>query len=185
MFRCTVGVLLRPLHTNTAVHCTTLPATRLANYGITVLLFLPHISHLLPPTDVCVVCGAGITGVGDVTPLAHLARDLLGDFPPAAGEALPLIAQSSFVTAYAALSMHDTRRLLDQCVVVGGLDLEAFAANPAPFHPHVSAVRPFPGYGAVISRMNELLHGSRLLTETPRALQPPLSFRCAGSVLGN
>lgn len=128
---------------------------------------------------------AGITGMGDVTPLAHLTADLLGSFPPASGEALPLIAQSSFVTAYAALALHDTRALLGQCVVMGGLDLEAFAANPSPFHPSVAAVRPYPGFGTVIARMNELLQGSRLLAEAPRALQPPLSFRCTASVLGN
>lgn len=122
--------------------------------------------------------------MGDVTPLAHLTSDLLGTFPPAAGEALPLIAQSSFVTAYAALAMHDTRALLDQCAVMGCLDVEAFAANPAPFHPSVAAVRPYAGYGAVITRMNELLEGSRLFTEAPRSLQPPLSFRCTASVLG-
>jgi histidine ammonia-lyase len=122
--------------------------------------------------------------MGDVTPLAHLTRDLLGSFPPAAGEALPLIAQSSFVTAYAAISVHDTRTLLDQCVVMGALDVEAFAANPSPFHPSVVEVRPYPGYGRVIARINELLGGSGLLTEAPRALQPPLSFRCTASVLG-
>ena len=122
--------------------------------------------------------------MGDVTPLAHLTADLLGAFPPAAGEALPLIAQSSFVTAYAATAMHDTRALLEDCVVMGALDLEAFAANPSPFHPSVAAVRPYPGYGTVIARMNQLLQGSRLLTEDPRALQPPLSFRCTASVLG-
>jgi histidine ammonia-lyase len=126
----------------------------------------------------------GITGVGDVTPLTHLTKDLLGEVPPAAGEALPLIAQSSFVTAYAAIALHDTRILLDQCVVMGALDLEAFASNLSPFHPSVAVVRPYPGYGTVISTMSELLQGSRLLTETPRALQPPLSFRCTASVLG-
>ena len=122
--------------------------------------------------------------MGDVTPLAHLTMDLLGDFPPAAGEALPLIAQSSFVTAYAAVCVHETRLFLDQCVVIGALDIEGFASNPSPFHHSVSAVRPYPGYANVISRMSELLKGGVLMSEAPRALQPPLSFRCTAAVLG-
>jgi histidine ammonia-lyase len=122
--------------------------------------------------------------MGDVTPLAHLTKDLLRDFAPAAGEALPLIAQSSFVAAYAAIAMHDTKTLLDQCVVLGGLDLEAFACNPTSFHPSVAKVRPYPGYCSAISRISDLLEGSQLMSETPRSLQPPLSFRCTASVLG-
>lgn len=126
----------------------------------------------------------GITGMGDVTPLAHLTKDLLNGFPPAAGEALPLIAQSSFVTAYAAFAIHGTRSLLEQCVVLSALDIEALASNPSPFWSGVAAVRPYPGYEAVIGKISGLLHGSRLHSETPQSLQPPLSFRCAASVLG-
>ncbi|CAM9614397.1 unnamed protein product [Ectocarpus fasciculatus] len=126
----------------------------------------------------------GATGMGDVTPLAHLTMDLLGDMQPEAGEALPLIAQSSVVTAYAALAIFDAKRLLDEMLVLAVLDIEAFAANPSPYHPVVSSLRPFSGYGHVISKFNHYLKDSGLHTAPPRHLQSPLSFRCAASVLG-
>ena len=97
----------------------------------------------------------GTTGVGDVVSLSHLTADLmLGDpsrstdppaLPLAAGEALPLIAQSSVVTAHAAVAMQDAALLLRQMTVLAALDIEGFAANTSPLHKAVGAVRPYPG----------------------------------------
>ena len=125
------------------------------------------------------------TGIGDVTPLAHLTLDLLGDMDPEAGEALPLIAQSSVVTAQAALAVHDTRQLLNQMIVLAVLDVEAFAANPSPYHAIVSSLRPYSGMDQVISQFNYYLKDSHMnsVRAQHRHLQSPLSFRCAASVL--
>jgi histidine ammonia-lyase len=126
----------------------------------------------------------GSTGIGDVVPLAHLASDLLGDLAPAAGEALPLIGQSSMVTASAAISFHDASALLEELAVLAALDVEAYAANPSPYHAKVADVRPYPGYIKASAIIRGTLEGSALLSETPRHLQAPLTFRGAAAVLG-
>jgi histidine ammonia-lyase len=127
----------------------------------------------------------GTTGIGDVVSMAHLASDLLGDMNPAPGEALPLIAQSSVVTAQAALAMYDLSQLLDTLTTVAVFDIEAFSATPFPYHTAVGEVRPYPGYQQALRDINSLLQGSELMTRTPRHLQSPLSFRSAASVLGS
>jgi len=126
----------------------------------------------------------GSTGMGDVVPLADLVADLLGDVELAAGEALPLIGQSSVVTAHAALALHDAQVLQQELVVLAALDLEAFAANPTPYHPAAGELRPYPGYRRALAELGHLLGGSRLAAEGPRHLQSPLSFRNAAGVLG-
>jgi histidine ammonia-lyase len=63
--------------------------------------------------------------------------------PLAAGEALPMIAQSSVVTAHAAAALAEAALLHRQMVVLAALDLEAFAANTSPYHEAVGAARPY------------------------------------------
>ncbi len=125
----------------------------------------------------------GSTGMGDVVPLAHLVGDLLADVPLLAGEALPLIGQGSVTTAEVAVALHDADVLLAVLVVLAALDVEAFAANPSPFHPAAGEVRPYPGYRRALSGLGHLLSGSRL-ADDPRHLQAPLAFRNAAVVLG-
>ena len=129
----------------------------------------------------------GSTGIGDVTPLAHLITHLLGDdIKLARGETLPLIAQSSVVTAQAALAIHDLRILLNELVVLASLDIEAFMANPSPYNPILGEFRRFYGYQEVLAKLNHCLEGSCLFKSDfkQRHLQSPLSFRCLPTVLG-
>ena len=63
--------------------------------------------------------------------------------PLAAGEALPMIAQSSVVTAHAAAALAEAALLHRQMVFLAALDLEAFAANTSPYHAAVGAARPY------------------------------------------
>jgi len=125
----------------------------------------------------------GSTGMGDVAPLSHLVLGLLGDMELEAGEALPLIGQGSYVTAHAALALYDAEILLETLVTLAALDLEAYAANPTPFHPAAGEVRPYPGYRRALASIGHLLGGSQL-ADDPRHLQSPLTFRDAGPVLG-
>lgn len=126
----------------------------------------------------------GVTGMGDLAPLADLVIGLIGDVDLAQGEALPLIGQSSFVTAQAALAVHDMRALLDCLVDIAAFDVEAYAANPSPYDRVAGEVRPYPGYRWALARLTDLLAGSALHGEEPRHLQSPLSFRDAAPVLG-
>jgi histidine ammonia-lyase len=125
----------------------------------------------------------GSTGMGDIMPLAHLVPALLGDLELEVGEALPLIGQSSYVTAHAALALYDAEILLETLVTLTALDLEAYGANPSPFHPAAGEVRPYPGYRRALAAIGHLLVGTQLAND-PRHLQAPLSFRDAGAVLG-
>ena len=125
----------------------------------------------------------GTTGMGDIQPLSHLVLALLDGVELEAGEALPLIGQGSAVTAHAALALYDAEILLETLVTLTALDVEAFAANPSPFHPAAGEVRPYPGYRRALAAIGHLLEGSAL-ADDPRHLQAPLSFRDAGAVLG-
>ena len=125
----------------------------------------------------------GTTGMGDIQPLAHLVLELLDGVELEAGEALPLIGQGSAVTAHAALALYDAEILLETLVTLTALDVEAFAANPSPFHPAAGEVRPYPGYRRALAAIGHLLEGSAL-ADDPRHLQAPLSFRDAAAVLG-
>ena len=130
----------------------------------------------------------GSTGIGDVTPLAHLILCLFGDeMRPVKGETLPLIAQSSITTALSAFALHDLKILLDEFTALGSLDVEAFVANPSPYYPMLAKFRRFSGYKNALDKINYCLQGSNLLHPAfkQRHLQSHLSFRCLAVILGN
>ena len=106
---------------------------------------------------------------------------------PIRGETLPLIAQSSVTTALSAFAINDMRILLDELTAVASLDIEAFVANPSPYHPILGNFRRFSGYQHVLHKIHHCLRGSDLLNPDikQRHLQSPLSFRCLAVVLGN
>ena len=71
----------------------------------------------------------GSIGQSDLAQMADLADGLLGDFELARGEAITLLNQSAFSTAYGALAFADAMVLLDALDHAGALDLEALGAN--------------------------------------------------------
>ena len=88
----------------------------------------------------------GSTGQADLSALADLAHDLLGeDGRLEPGEGLALLGNNAFATGFAALAVADLGRLLEAALVAGSLDLEAFAANLDSIHPAIGRERPFPG----------------------------------------
>ncbi len=125
----------------------------------------------------------GTTGMGDIQPLAHLMLGLLEGVELEVGEALPLIGQSSIVTAHASIAIYDAEILLETLATLIAFDFVAYAANPSPFHPAAAEVRPYPGYRRALAAVRHLLVGSTL-TEDPLHLQAPLSYRDAGAILG-
>jgi histidine ammonia-lyase len=127
----------------------------------------------------------GSLGQADLPSLADLAHGLLGGDPPAPKEGIALLNNNAFSTALAALAVADAQRLLLTLDVAGALDLEAFAANLTPLHPHVAEVRPYAGLRDALGRLRSLLQGSRLWEEdAARNLQDPLVFRCLPQVQG-
>lgn len=128
----------------------------------------------------------GSLGAADLSALADLAHDLLGDdvrLEP--GEGLALLSSNAFSTGLAALAIADLDRLLETALVAGALDLEAFAANLSVVDPAVARERPYPGLATAAADLRELLAGSALLEPgAARNLQDPLTFRCLPQVQG-
>ncbi len=93
--------------------------------------------------------------------MADLAEGVLGDLELAQGEAIALLNQSSFATAWGALAFHDAVGLLDALDVAGALDLEAFGANQTLLHPAIGVVRPYPGVRATLERLGALARRQR------------------------
>lgn len=116
----------------------------------------------------------GSAGQADLAPLADLVDGILGERGLAPGEAIALLNQNAYATAWGALAFHDAGVLLDALDAAGALDLEALGANPDLLHPAIAAARPSTGVRETLARLRELRHGSEVEV---RSLQDPLSFR--------
>ncbi len=116
----------------------------------------------------------GSIGQSDLAQMADLADGILDGFELARGEAITLLNQSAFSTAYGALAYADAVVLLDALDYAGALDLEALGANLNSVHPAVGKARPYPGLQATLARLGSLLDGSEV---EARDLQDPLTFR--------
>ena len=121
-----------------------------------------------------VVRALGSIGQSDLAQMADLADGVLGDLELVQGEAITLLNQSAFATAYGALAFADAKVLLDVLDHAGALDLEALAGNRDSVHPAVGVARPYPGLQATLARIGALLEGSEVES---RSLQDPLTFR--------
>jgi histidine ammonia-lyase len=122
-----------------------------------------------------VVRALGSIGQSDLAQMADLADGVLGsDFGLVQGEAITLLNQSAFATAYGALAFADAKVLLDVLDHAGALDLEALAGNRDSVHPAIGLARPYPGLQATLARVGALLEGSEV---DARNLQDPLTFR--------
>jgi len=121
-----------------------------------------------------VVRAHGSIGQSDLAQMADLADGVLGDFELAQGEAITLLNQSAFATAYGALAFADAKVLLDVLDYAGALDLEALGGNRLSVHPAVGVARPYPGLQTTLARVGALLEGSEVGS---RNLQDPLTFR--------
>jgi len=116
----------------------------------------------------------GSIGQSDLAQMADLADGFLDGFDLARGEAIALLNQSAFSTAYGALAFADALVLLDALDDAGALDLEALGANRNSVHSAIGVARPYPGLQATLARLGALLDGSEV---EARDLQDPLTFR--------
>jgi histidine ammonia-lyase len=132
-----------------------------------------------------VVRSLGTVGQADLAQNADLAHGSLQGLALQSGEAVGLLVGNAFSTGQAALSVADTRSLLDWCDAASALDFEAFRANVGALHPEVAVARPYAGIRESLDRMCELLDGSELWeADAARYLQDPLTFRCVPQVHG-
>ena len=88
-----------------------------------------HLVDRLNADELPEVRTLGSIGQSDLAQMADLADGFLGDFELVRGEAISLLNQSAFATAYGALAFADARVLLDVLDHAGALDLEAIGAN--------------------------------------------------------
>ncbi len=129
----------------------------------------------------------GSVGEADLGPLADLASAVVAGqgIELAPGEALALIDNNAFSTAWAALSLAEALQLLEQLEVAAALDFEGYAANLSPLHPLVEQSRRQPGIAVSRRRLAALLETSYLHDPgAARQLQDPLSFRTVPQVHG-
>jgi histidine ammonia-lyase len=135
----------------------------------------------------------GSIGQADLSPLAEIARALIGEGPDrellaraglsplqlAPKEALALISSNAFSVGVAALALARARTALRALELSAALSFEGLLANVSAIAPAVGALRPHAGIEQTIERLRELLDGSPLLTgaRAPRNLQDPLCFR--------
>jgi histidine ammonia-lyase len=135
----------------------------------------------------------GSIGQSDLSPMAEIARCLIGAGPEAelmadAGldplvlaprEALALISSNAFSIGIAALALHRAKAALRALELAGALSFEGFVANVSALDPAVAVLRPHEGIASTIERLRDLLDGGALLRgiRAPRNLQDPLCFR--------
>jgi histidine ammonia-lyase len=157
-----------------------------------------------------VVPAQGSVGAsGDLAPLAHLARALMGEgevehggrlvpaaealraagLSPAvfeAKEGLALINGTQLTTAVGALALARLRALLKLADVVCALTLDVLKGTDAAFDPRIHAARPHPGQRFSAANLRHLLAGSTL-RESHRdcgVVQDAYALRCAPQVHG-
>lgn len=154
---------------------------------------------------------AGSVGAsGDLAPLAHLARTLLGEGAwvgpsgravPAgellakeglaplqlvAKEGLALINGTALMTSYLALAVDDLERLLRAALVASALVYDALRGSPDALADRWGELRRSPEERAVAGSMRRLLAGSGLATERSEWTgQDPYTLRCIPQVLGS
>lgn len=133
-----------------------------------------HLVAALNADDLPVIRRLGSVGQSDLAQMADLSDGFLGDFELVQGEAIALLNQSAFATAYGVLAFADATTLLDVLDHAGALDLEALGANRNSVHSGVGIARPYPGLQSVLARLGSLLEGSEV---EARDLQDPLTFR--------
>jgi histidine ammonia-lyase len=100
-------------------------------------------------------------------------------------DGLALIGGGAVTEAAAALRLHELGHHLAAQMVVLGLAMEGYAANPAILDPQLAAARPAPGQAEAAATLRAHLAGSALLAPgAARSLQDALCFRLAAPVMG-
>ena len=147
---------------------------------------------------------------GDLAPLAHLARPLIGrgevefggrQMPAAtaleaaglaplelqAKEGLALLNGTQMMTAIGALTVLDGERLAGCASVIAAMSIEALLGTDVAFAAAYHAARPHDGQGRVAAELRHLLRGSQLQRShhgEAHKVQDAYSLRCVPQVHG-
>ncbi len=144
---------------------------------------------------------------GDLSPLAYIARLLIGDgqakynnqilrdseilaqlglspLELSAKEGLSLINGTHVLTSYAAHTVWDALNVLKNSIVSVGLTLEAFDGNVQAFSSFIMNLRPHKGQCEYAKALLKILEGSDLTKQQPKRIQDPYSIRCSPQVHG-
>jgi histidine ammonia-lyase len=144
---------------------------------------------------------------GDLAPLAHLSLPLIGlgevhylgkiysgeevlkifgwnSIHFKAKEGLALLNGTQFMSAYGVWSLIHAQRLLKLANIIGALSLDAFDGRIEAFDELVHNARPHKGQKQTAQTIQQLLHGSEIITQSKKHVQDPYSFRCIPQVHG-
>lgn len=144
---------------------------------------------------------------GDLAPLAHLARGLMGEgevwyqgqwrdaatvlaqeglkpLQLQSKEGLALLNGTQFMLALGIHSYFQAQDMDYQADVLAALSLDAYDGRPEPFDARLHQLRPHPGQIRTAQRIREILEGSTLLHRPKEHVQDPYSFRCIPQVHG-
>lgn len=146
---------------------------------------------------------------GDLAPLAHLSRALLGEgmvrhagvlkpaaealatiglppLEPAAKEGLALLNGTQLMSAIGALVALRGGRLARMADAIAACSIDALKGSVRPFDARVAAVRPHHGVATVCANIRRMMEGSEILVSHAGCgkVQDPYSLRCVPQVHG-
>lgn len=191
-----------------ATLCIRLNAALCGSTGIStdiVKLYLEFLNRGIHPR----IPQRGSIGEGDITTLSLIGQTMIGAgeveykgrIMPAAQalaaegmspavlgpkDGLSIVSSNAQGEAMTAILYYQSRELVALANAVFCLSLEGLNGGLQPLGPKVNALRKLPGQIQVAAQCREFLSGSYLEQPDPnRALQDPLSYRCASAVHGS
>lgn len=144
---------------------------------------------------------------GDLAPLAHLTLPLIGkgwvrykgekratedvfkelNIEPVklqSKEGLALLNGTQFMSAWGCYSLLEANRVLKLSDFTAAVSVDAFDAQPSPFHPAIQRVRNHSGQIESAENVLKFLEGSEIIKQPKHNVQDPYSFRCVPQVHG-
>jgi len=154
-------------------------------------------------------CKGSVGASGDLAPLAHLSRVLIGEGEALAGddvvpaaeglrragvaplalapkEGLALLNGTQVSTALALAALFEAENVFAAALVASALSLEAIKGSVRPLDPRIHDARGQPGQIAVAAALRALLDGSAIVPSHADCgrVQDPYSIRCVPQVMG-
>jgi histidine ammonia-lyase len=114
-----------------------------------------------------------------------LSRANIETLPLGPKEGLALTNGAQLTTAFAALALHDSQRLIRLSEIAAAMSIEALRGVTRAFHPAVHAMRPYTGAIHCAANLLRLMQGSTLTDTVKGKVQDAYSLRCTPQILGS